>query len=283
MWHALASGDATVAAKAESLGLSHVSFRLIPEDVQALNRRAIERGDLDITAISAHAYPHVRVRYQVTRSGASFGEGYGPKVVVAQGSPCTALGDALGRARRIIVPGVHTTAFLTLQILAGRAIDAVEAPFLEIAGQVAGDPESIGLLIHEAQVDVEALGVREITDLGAAWRARTGLPLPLGLNVVRRDLDRHGPGFTDRVARLLGASVARAVGDHGRAALVLASRSAERPEWADPLLVGRYLAMYVNGRTMDMGGDGLEALGRLLGEGEALGLCPAPGEIDLAG
>ncbi|MEM1329917.1 MAG: MqnA/MqnD/SBP family protein [Planctomycetota bacterium] len=262
-------------------------FDLLAEDVQALNRRAIERGDLDITAISAHAYPHLSDRYRITSCGGSFGEGYGPKLVAKRDDGPASLSDLAGK--RLAVPGVHTTAYLTLQLLAHEAgvspdaIQAVERPFEEVAGAVASGEADAGLLIHEAQLTIARdaeLGV--VLDLGAAWQEARGLPLPLGLNVIKRDLDdRYGPGSCARVSAILSASVEHAVTNPDTSKLLLRKRAHERPEWNDDALVDKYLSMYVSDLTRDMGEAGTGALEALLGEGARLGLCPHPGPIDL--
>lgn len=258
-------------------------FRTIAQDIQVLNARAIEQGDLDITAISAHAYPYLAARYQITKCGASMGESYGPKLVVRADSPDTSLEQLLERidTRAIAIPGRHTTAFLTLSILAGRSFATREMHFQSIIGSVLEGQVSAGLLIHEAQLDPESLGLRTILELGPAWTRLTGTPLPLGLNVLRRDLDeRFGAGSCAEVAGLLQRSVRHAIQHPAQTRAFLLARSEARPEWQDAALLDRYLGMYVNDRTVDMGQDGVDALRRLYAEGSARGLCADPGTID---
>lgn len=259
-------------------------FQPLVADIQELNVRAIERADLDITAISANAYAHVADRYQITRCGASIGVAYGPKLVVAATSSDRSLAHVLHASdagHPVAIPGRHTTAFLTLRVLSGRDFPIMELPFHQIVGAVLDGQARAGLLIHEAQLDPESLGLRVITELGPCWTARTGKPLPLGLNVIRRDLDsRFGPGSCRRVAGLLARSVRHAI-DHGdRTRAFLLARSDERPEWKDRDLLDRYLAMYVNEQTVDMGPAGVGALEILFSEGAKAGLCPSPGPID---
>ena len=264
-------------------------FELFEADVQALNRRAVQRGDLDITAISAHAYPYVKDRYAITACGGSFGEGYGPKLVAPKASEIVGLADLAGK--RVAVPGLHTTAYLTLCVLAHEAgvdpseIEAVERPFEEVAGAVVAGEADAGLLIHEAQLTVGSdaqLGV--VLDMGAEWGRVRGLPLPLGLNVLKRDLDaRFGSGSCARVASILTQSVEHAVAHPEASRRVLKERAHLRPEWNDEALVDKYLSMYVSGLTRDMGESGLHALASLLGEGARLGLCPEPGTIGVLG
>lgn len=269
------------------------TFRTVADDVQRLNRRAIDIGDFDITAVSAHTYPHIRSRYAITSCGASMGEGYGPKLVVRNASYATTLPDLLRdlpendgavAGGAIAIPGRQTTAYLTLRLLAGRPFPIREMLFSEIPGAVSRGEVVAGLLIHEAQLSFASLGLRPLVDVGEAWFGRTGLPLPLGLNVIRRDLDsRFGQGTVARVAQLLSASVRFAVAHPVASRRMLLLHSGDRPEWRDDELVRRYLAMYVSPLTMDMGERGRTALATLLGEGFRAGLCPDPGEIDLAG
>lgn len=261
-------------------------FRFAPlaADIQYLNKRAIDAGDLDITAISAHAYPYIASRYRITRCGASIGESYGPKLVVARESKIATLDEAVEASTHapLAIPGRHTTAFLTLSVLAGRPFTTLELPFHEIVGAVREGRASSGLLIHEAQLDPESSGLRGVLALGPAWTERTGMPLPLGLNVIRRDLDgRHGAGTCAAVASLLMASVRHAIDNPASTRRFLLARSDERPEWRDDALLTRYLRMYVNDRTVDMGDTGVRALERLFMEGARLGLCPDPGAIDV--
>lgn len=265
-------------------------FRPIAEDVETLNRRACERGDLDVTAISAHTYPYVKDVYRITRCGGSFGEGYGPKVVVRAGDRRFDDGEpSLARLLRpghsIAVPGRKTTAFLVLSMLL-REIDpaqrmtAVPMPFGAIIGAVQREEVAAGLLIHEAQLTFESAGLRMIVDLGAWWQRTRAGPLPLGLNVLRRDLNGRVEGGCERVAALLAASVAHAVTHPRESREFLRVRGGDRPEWSDDALVARYLSMYVSDLTRDMGEPGREAIGRLLRAGAEAGLCPDPGEID---
>lgn len=260
-----------------------IVFERFAEDVQRLNRRAIEAADLDITAISAHAYPHVKDRYAITSCGGSFGEGYGPKVVVRSGSDVRSLDDLLDRpGLRLLVPGLHTTAYLTLCLLAGRRLEAFERLFSDIPAAIGAGEADAGLLIHEAQIDVDRFDLRAVADLGALWHERHSLPLPLGLNVVRRDLDdRFGGGTAGRVCALLRDSIAHARAHPEASRRFLLEHAGERQEWRDAALVRRYLEMYVSDLTLDMGERGRAALRLLLTEGHELGLCPDPGEVDI--
>ncbi len=256
-------------------------FDPIPDDVQRLNRRAIDTADLDITAISAHAYPHVRDRYAITACGGSFGEGYGPKLVVAASSPHASLDHLFeGRSPTLAVPGLHTTAYLALCVLLGRRLDTHERLFSEIPGAVASGEFDAGLLIHEAQLSFADLGLRPLADLGSLWKDRFDSILPLGLNVIGRDLDaRFGEGSLAEVSRILRDSVACAMQRRADTKTFLRLHAERRPEWLDDALVDRYLDMYVSEMTLDMGAVGIDALTTLLTHGARLDLCPDPAEI----
>ncbi len=252
-------------------------FHTVAADVEALNRAvlaeaagtpAAARPDLDVTAVSAAAYPRLAARWRITRCGGSFGEGYGPKVVVRGESSIAAAHDL--RGRRIAVPGRNTSAFRTLTLLLGEsAFDPLDMVFSEVPGAVVSGRAEAGLLIHEAQLTFERLGLRAVVDLGRWWTDQTKLPLPLGLNVVRRDLDeRFGPGTVERVARVLGRSVRYAVDHAEESRQYLRLHAGEdRPEWRDEALVRRYLEMYVSRMSVDLGDRGVEALQRFLGPG----------------
>lgn len=260
------------------------AFRTVAEDIQVLNARAIERGDFDVTAISAHAYPYLATRYRITRCGSSMGESYGPKLVVRTDAPWSDWREMMGSEdpRPLAIPGRHTTAFLTLCILADQTPSVREMHFQSIIGSVLGGETRAGLLIHEAQLDPESLGLRTMLELGPAWTGMTGTPLPLGLNVIRRDLDeRFGVGSCAEIAMLLQQSVRHAIERPEQTRAFLIARSEQRPEWRDAALLDRYLQMYVNERTVDLGEDGIDALRRLYAEGSVRSLCPDPGSIDV--
>ncbi|MCC7389356.1 MAG: hypothetical protein IT431_11360 [Phycisphaerales bacterium] len=259
-------------------------FRTLGADIQALNQRAEERGDLDVTAISAYTYPFVAERYRITSCGGSFGDGYGPKVVVKQGSSIMCDGCLRGKKPRFAVPGDRTTAFLVLSIVLGQPFEYGVVPFQDVAGAVARGEAGAGLLIHEAQLTYQSMGLREVLDLGAWWKQKTGLPLPLGLNVVSRGLDaRHGEGTIETVAGLLAESVRYARAHPAECRRYLSDRVGDRPEWADDALVERYLGMYVNDLTADMGDVGRRSLERLYAEAAASGMAPEVGAVDLVG
>ena len=237
------------------------------EDIQSLNERAL-RGELEITAISAHAYPHVADKYFVMRTGVSMGDGYGPIIVARE--PC-ALADL--RGKRIAIPGPMTTANLVLNLYLPEH-EPVPVFFDQIQEAVRTGQVDAGVLIHEGQLTYEADGVRKIADLGVLWQEETGLPLPLGLDVVRKDL---GKDVGAACTRALRASIEYARERH-EAAMAYAL---EYGRGLDLELGDRFVGMYVNDWTLDMGETGERALATLLARGAAAGLVPAVSELVL--
>lgn len=258
-------------------------FELVARDVEELNRLVVGGEDVyDITAISCAAYPAIKDRYAVTRCGGSFGEGYGPKVVVRADSGFETLEDLRGAGARVAVPGVNTSAFLALNLAVGR-FEHESMLFSEIPGAVADGRFDAGLLIHEAQLTFGEMGLKQIGDMGAWWEADMGMALPLGLNVVARSLDeRHGRGTVKEIARILRASVDCSIAMGEASRMYLQLNKGDRTEWDDPELVDKYLSMYVSDLTVDMGTRGLDAMRAFLGRGAREGLCGDPGELVLA-
>jgi 1,4-dihydroxy-6-naphthoate synthase len=252
-------------------------FRLVQDDIQSLNQRSMG-GELDITAISCAQYPHVRDRYIITCCGASMGNGFGPKVVARR--PMTI--EQLRQEDIVVaVPGDRTTAFGALALmLGGRAAFRWRAiAFDEIAARVASGEFDAGLIIHEDQLTYGQKGLTLIVDVAAWWGGATGLPLPLGLNTLRRDLDqRHGPGSMLDVTSTLQRSILHAL-DHRAEGLRHAVRYARGQSLTD---VDRFVALYVNQWTIDLGERGREAIERFLGRLHALGEWPDAGLIDIA-
>ncbi len=281
-------------------------FRFVPiaADIAALNRRAIATGDLEITAISMNCYAHVAARYQLTSFGSSMGYGYGPKLVGRAGmsgerpsvlaSPVCYANEsgnfggqtpplALGDGAVVAIPGRETTAFLLLSMMLGEhrsRVRCVEMPFDRILQAAATGEGGVthGLLIHQSQLTFAQLGLQLLADVGDWWLRQTGLPLPLGGNAVRRDLDElHGAGTTMEVARLLDRSI--------RYSLEHRERSLEYSMGFAPEITReqaeQYIQMYVNDLTVAAGEVGERAVRRLLGEGLRLGLCPDAGEIQM--
>ncbi len=251
-------------------------FEHVLEDIQTLNERA-RRGEYELSAISIHAYPYVADRYRLCPSGASMGDNYGPMVVAR-----TPMSVAELAGKTIAVPGFMTTAYLALQLLLGRgareagesgAFRAQAAMFDQIPAQVAAGAFDAGLIIHEGQLTYAREGLSLVVDLGKWWMQETGLPLPLGGNVVRRDL---GDAVCRDVTRIMNASIRYSLA-HREEAVKYALRFGRG---LDVGLADRFVGMYVNDWTLDYGPRGREAIRRLLAEGAARGLVPAIGDID---
>lgn len=250
-------------------------FRAVPEDIETLNRRAVEAGDLDITAISMHAYASVHDRYALTACGASVGDGFGPKIIAREPHDRDWLRTP---GLTIAIPGERTTACLAARLCLGRPFEFVVAPFETIMDEVARGAVDAGVVIHEGQLTYGDAGLSLVADLGQWWKERTGLPLPLGANAVRRDLDdRFGGGTMREVAETLGRSIAHALAHRGEGVAYARGFARGLPlETTD-----EFISMYVNDLTVDLGERGARAVERLLRDGAAAGLCPDPGAIDL--
>lgn len=261
------------------------TFRAVPEDIQVLNRRAIDQeggGDLDITAISFGTLPLVAERYAPTVCGSSMGRGWGPKLVARAGEGWT-IANASQRPCTIAIPGLNTSAFLVLSMLlepssrSARRWKTVVKPFHEIVGTVARGGADLGLLIHESQLTFQDEGLVLVADLGVWFNTTMKLPMPLGANVVRRDLDaRIGPGTTQRVVNLLDASIRYALA-HRADSLDYARR------WSplkDDASLNRYIDFYVNDLTLDCRPDGARAVDLLLARGAELGVLPRMAKVE---
>jgi 1,4-dihydroxy-6-naphthoate synthase len=254
MFYALASG------LVETEGLR---FRHELSDIESLNRRAMA-GDLAVTAVSFHAYAYLADRYLPLPHGASFGDGYGPVVVARR--DVTREEVASGRLP-VGSPGRWTTAALVLSLWAPGAL-VRELPFDAIARAVARGHLAAGVLIHEGQLTFREEGLEEIIDLGRWWKEETGLPLPLGGNVVRRDL---GSDRIARISRALSRSIEYGLA-HREAALDHALRYARG---LDRSRADRFVAMYVNAWTRSYGEEGRRAVQTLLDRAHAAGRTPA--------
>jgi 1,4-dihydroxy-6-naphthoate synthase len=239
------------------------------EDIETLNKRAL-RGELEVSAVSIHAFAYLAEHYALLGSGSSMGDRYGPTLVTRE--PMS-LDELSGRT--IAVPGLLTTAYLTLQLCLGRDVPIVVMPFDQILPAVRDGLVEAGLLIHEGQLYYSERGLHKVVDLGQWWYKQTGLPLPLGGNVVRKDL---GAAMVLRIARLLRASIRYAL-DHRAEALEYALRYARD---LDPALADRVVGMYVNDWTIDYGPRGREAVQALLSRAAAAGLVPGPIEVQFA-
>lgn len=260
MFYALATGR----VNAGPLAIRHYL-----QDIQALNEAARE-GRFEVTAVSFHAYAHIKDGYALLPVGASVGDGYGPIVVAHR-----PLAPEELRKVTVLVPGALTTAYLALKLFDPR-IPTQAVPFDRIQDAVARGEAAAGLLIHEGQLSYADGRLHKALDLGAWWKGKTGLPLPLGGNAIRRDL---GPDLARVVAEAMGASIRYAL-DHREEALAYAApyaRGLDR-ERAD-----RFVGMYVNAWTLDLGERGREAVRRLLAEGHAAGLIPTRVEPEFWG
>ncbi|MBU6402196.1 MAG: ABC transporter substrate-binding protein [Verrucomicrobia bacterium] len=259
-------------ALAKNLIPSHgFAFEHILQDIQTLNDRAT-RGELDISAISIHAYTYVCDQYALLPSGASMGDGYGPLLVAREPLEPTAIAR-----KRIAVPGTRTSAFLALQLALGRRateLDYLVVPFDQIFRAVRSGAAEVGLVIHEGQLTYRQEGLQLCADLGAWWAGNNdGLPLPLGGNVIHK---RIAPAERKIIADLLTASIRYSL-EHRTEAVGYALQFARDMgrELAD-----RFVGMYVNNWTLDYGERGRESIRRFLGRAYHDGLIPRLPELE---
>jgi 1,4-dihydroxy-6-naphthoate synthase len=245
-------------------------FEHVLQDIQSLNQRAM-KGELEITAISIHAYPYVAKQYALTSCGSSMGDNYGPMVVAREPMKLSDL-----RGKTIAIPGELTTAFLALQLCLGKSGEAFKhhvVMFDEIPKHVREGKADAGLIIHEGQLTYEQSGLHLVVDLGKWWHERTNLPLPLGGNCVRKDLGQPAmQEVTDIVKRSIEYSL-----EHRAEAVEYALQFGRD---LDRNLADRFVGMYVNKWTLDYGPRGREAIALLLKEGARAGIVPDVGEIE---
>lgn len=242
------------------------------QDIQSLNQRAMTQADLEVTAISAAVYPKVAHRYRIMNTGASMGRGYGPMVIGKSGGE-----PGRWAGLRIAIPGEQTTAFLLLCLYLGDAVKTIELQpvhFEHIPQAVLNGEVDAGLIIHESQLTHGAIGLRSLVDLARWWEGETGLPIPLGLAVVRRDLGDHLGGEIDRALR---RSIEAAYAEE-EAALDYAlpyGRGVDRETCRT------FVKMYVNQDTLDLGEDGRRALEALFGRAYKAGLLGEMPPLDV--
>jgi len=241
------------------------------QDIETLNQRAL-RGELDVTAVSIHAFAYLADRYALLSHGASMGDGYGPRVVARGAAPADPRGAL--RGRRIAIPGLLTTAYLTLKLYQPD-FEPVVTPFDQIEDVVAAGQVDAGLLIHEGQLTFADRGLHLWVDMGAWWRDDTGLPLPLGGNVVRRDL---GDPLIAAVSADLKASIVYGLA-HREDALAHAMQYARG---LDPAKADRFVGMYVNAFTVDYGDSGRRAVKALLDRAARAGIIPRAVDVTFA-
>jgi 1,4-dihydroxy-6-naphthoate synthase len=246
-----------------------LEFEHVLEDIETLNRRAA-RGELEITALSVHAYAFLHDRYLLLPHGASMGDGYGPLFVARRPMTIGAL-----RAARIAVPGLRTSAYLAARLALGE-FEAAVVPFDRIMDAVRAGEVDAGLLIHEGQLTYKDAGLHEVLNLGVWWREQTdGLPLPLGVNAIRRDL----PGdVVRRATRVLERSIRHGL-EHRAPAVQHALQWGRGLETA---LADRFIGMYVNELTLDLGHRGRAGIDEFLRRGHAAGLVPGPLALEFA-
>jgi 1,4-dihydroxy-6-naphthoate synthase len=241
------------------------------QDIETLNRRAMN-GELEVSAVSIHAYSHLLDKYALLPSGCSMGDQYGPMVVARK---ALALADL--PAVTIAVPGTLTTAFLTLRLLfndiaPGKEVRYEVMPFDHILDAVASGKCDAGLIIHEGQLTFQNQGLKLVVDLGVWWQDKTGLPLPLGGNVVRKDL---GDATMKEISRLLKLSIQYGL-EHRREALDYALKYARD---MDVTLADKFVGMYVNDWTLDYGDRGRAAVRKLLDEAHKAGVIDQPVDV----
>jgi len=243
------------------VGMRGLEVRHAVEDIETLNRAGAGGGAPDITAASVHACAHMP-GHTILRSGGSFGLGYGPLVVAREG---VTMEDVL--SSRVAVPGRLTSAFLLMRLMAGE-FEHEEMRFSDIPAAVASGRAAAGIVIHETQLTHESEGLRKVADLGEWWHARTGgLPVPLGVNVARTSL---GDGAISRFDACLRDSIRYGLDHFGEAMDYAMQYSRSKPR----ALVERFVKMYVNPVTVEMGEAGEESIGRLLSMGREAGAVP---------
>ncbi len=257
MFYALTAGK----VKAEALEIQHVL-----EDIESLNRRA-RSAELEVTAISAATYVLVADRYRIMDPGASMGKGYGPILVAREPVDPREIPE-----RVVAIPGSHTTAALLLRLYCGDP-PIIEVAFDKIPQAVLEGQAHLGLLIHEGQITHQAMGLHKVLDLGKEWERETNLPLPLGINVVRRNL---GEATAVALSRALSRSIAYAHA-HVDEALEYAMRFGRG---IDKETCRRFVLMYVNEYTLTLGVEGRQALERLYALAHARGLISAIPPLD---
>ena len=257
MFYALAEG------KVDTGNLDYVHEL---QDIESLNQRAL-RGELEVTAVSIHAYAYLADRYALLPHGASMGDRYGPKLVARE-----PLARSDVRGKRIAIPGPMTSAYLALRLYEPD-FTAVPTPFDRIEDAVADGEVDLGLLIHEGQLTYGDRGLHLVVDMGEWWFEETGLPLPLGGNVVRKDL---GADLIGRISRHLRESIAYGL-EHRTGALDHAMRYARG---LDRGKADTFVGMYVNDWTLDYGERGREAVRRLLERGAAAGVIDRQVQVE---
>jgi 1,4-dihydroxy-6-naphthoate synthase len=260
MFWALASGE---------IDTRDFEFEHVLRDIQTLNEWALE-GRLEVTALSLHSYPLVQDRYVLLPHGASMGSGYGPVVVSSRPLSRAELRDV-----EIAIPGRMTTAFLVLRMYLGD-FRYREVPFDAILDEVKSGRAAAGLVIHEGQLTYESEGLAKSVDLGEWWLLETGLPLPLGVNVARRDL---GDETLRELSDVLRDSISAGLANRRKAM----AYAMQYGRGLDDELADRFVGMYVNDLTCDYGEEGREAVQELLERAQAIGAYDGPVRVEFVG
>ncbi|MFI5234966.1 MAG: menaquinone biosynthesis family protein [Gemmatimonadales bacterium] len=242
------------------------------QDIQSLNERAL-KAELEVTAVSIHAYAHIADRYALLSSGSSMGDGYGPRLVALKPKPADP--HAALKGLRVAIPGRLTTAYLTLKLFQPDVREVI-VPFDQVQAAVERGDADVALVIHEGQITFADEGFQLWTDLGEWWMSETGLPLPLGGNVVRRDL---GAAVIAQVARDLKASIEYALA-HRRPAL---EHAKQFNRGIGDQKTDEFVGMYVNQWTVDYGPRGREAVRLVLDRAFEAGIIPKKIEVEFIG
>ena len=274
MFYGLASGN---------VDTNGIVVEQVLSDIETLNRAAFD-GKYEVTAVSFHAYAHLVDKYALLPHGASMGDKYGPIVVAPASAPAESRGSSRGasafgangvKGKRIAIPGTLTTAYLTLRIYEPD-FQYVVVPFDRIQQAVLDGEADAGLLIHEGQLTYQDEGLRKVVDLGEWWSERTGgLPLPLGGNIIRRDL---GPDMIAKVSKLLHDSIAYAMSHRDEAV----EYALQFGRGLDRAKTDRFVGMYVNELTLAYGDRGRKGLERLMADAFQRGLIPQRVDVEFA-
>jgi 1,4-dihydroxy-6-naphthoate synthase len=248
------------------------TFHHTLQDIETLNQRAA-RGELHVSAVSIHAYAYLTDRYALLPCGASMGDGYGPMLVSTVEPPWdpVQMRDWLSK-KLVAVPGLRTSAYLALKLF-GVPVETVVVPFDEIFDYVRAGKAEVGLLIHEGQLTYAQEGFHLILDLGQWWKTETGFPLPLGGNVIRKDIP---PDIRKEVSEILKESIR--YGLENRLAGIKHSMPLARG--LDLKQADKFIGMYVNDYTLDYGETGREAIRQFLGRGKDQGILPGAVELE---
>jgi len=265
MFYAMAEGK---------IDLRGYRFEHILQDIQTLNERAT-RGELHITAVSIHALAHLLDKYAPLPSGASMGDGYGPMFITLASTDLNSEDDRREwlRGKRIAIPGRMTSAYLAAQLYLGADFDHVVVPFDEIFDAVRKGRADVGLIIHEGQLTYKRDGFSLVRDLGAWWKETHGLPLPLGGNIVRKDIP---PEVRSELSDILRESIRYGL-ENRRPAV---EHSMSHARGMDVPLADEFIGMYVNDYTLDYGDTGRAAIRKFLGDAAAKGLVPPVNELE---